>query len=74
MNRLYGKYEGWSGSVASGRPGVGIPPAPDTVEQWQQTIEPFLRPLENWVRRHPGLSLAVAVSAGICIGWLVKRR
>ena len=73
MNRLYGNYEGWSGSAASGRH-IGPGPEPqDMMEQWQETLQQGLRPVQRWVQRHPGVSLAIAASVGIYIGWLVKR-
>lgn len=30
--------------------------------------------VDQWIERHPGLCLAAAISAGVALGWLIKRR
>jgi hypothetical protein len=30
--------------------------------------------MDRWIERHPALCLAAAVSFGVTLGWLIKRR
>ncbi len=30
--------------------------------------------LDDWIERRPGLCIAAALTAGVALGWLIKRR
>ena len=30
--------------------------------------------VDEWIERHPGICIALALSAGVALGWLIKRR
>lgn len=40
---------------------------PESGADWKETIE-------NYIAANPGVSLGVALLAGVLLGWLIKRR
>lgn len=61
----------------------GKPPATQTVrnrlpasvpavpQEWGGAPGPRI---ENWIVKHPAVCVAVAVTLGVTLGWLIKRR
>jgi ElaB/YqjD/DUF883 family membrane-anchored ribosome-binding protein len=43
-------------------------------EQLEKRLGLVAEQAEQFVKRHPRLSLAMAVAAGVTLGWLVKRK
>ena len=39
-----------------------------------EELTTFVERLDHWIERHPGLCIAAALSAGVALGWLIKRR
>jgi len=37
-------------------------------------VSSYVSQLDQWIERHPGLCIAAAVTAGVALGWLIKRR
>jgi ElaB/YqjD/DUF883 family membrane-anchored ribosome-binding protein len=50
--------------------GPGTVREPLTVEQ----VTTFVERVDEWIERHPGVCIALALSAGVAVGWLIKRR
>jgi hypothetical protein len=50
-------------------PGAGGPAAAGDL-----SLKTMLEPVEQFVSKHPGASLAVAFAAGVAIAWWLKRR
>ena len=38
------------------------------------SLKALAQPVEEYVARHPGTSLAIAFAAGVAIAWWLKRR
>jgi hypothetical protein len=38
------------------------------------SLKAWVQPVEEFVTKHPGASLAVAFAAGVAIAWWLKRR
>jgi len=38
------------------------------------SLKALAQPVEDYVARHPGTSLAIAFAAGVAIAWWLKRR
>ena len=43
---------------------------PLTVEE----VTTFVGRVDEWIERHPAICIALALSAGVALGWLIKRR
>jgi ElaB/YqjD/DUF883 family membrane-anchored ribosome-binding protein len=37
-------------------------------------VSSFVDQVDRWIERHPGLCIAAALTAGVALGWLIKRR
>ena len=62
--------------AGNGRPslynayGAAVRPEPFTTDQ----VTTFVERVDEWIERHPGLCIAAALTAGVTLGWLIKRR
>ena len=54
-------------------PPSGEPPQ-HMSETAKQSCEQWLDQLRTKIAERPGLSVAIGLSLGVCLGWLVKRR
>jgi hypothetical protein len=50
--------------------GPGTVREPLTAEQ----VTTYVERVDGWIERHPGVCIALALSAGVALGWLIKRR
>jgi ElaB/YqjD/DUF883 family membrane-anchored ribosome-binding protein len=50
--------------------GPGTVREPWTVEE----VTTVVGRVDEWIERHPGICIALALSAGVALGWLIKRR
>jgi len=50
--------------------GPGIRREPLTTED----VTSYVNRLDVWVERHPEICIAAALTAGVALGWLIKRR
>jgi ElaB/YqjD/DUF883 family membrane-anchored ribosome-binding protein len=39
-----------------------------------EDVTTFVGRVDEWTERHPGVCIALALSAGVALGWLIKRR
>lgn len=39
-----------------------------------EQVTTFVERVDQWIERHPGLCVAAALSVGVTLGWLIKRR
>lgn len=39
-----------------------------------EEVTSFVNRVDEWIERHPGICIALALSAGVALGWLIKRR
>jgi hypothetical protein len=39
-----------------------------------EDVTTFVERMDDWIERHPGACIAMALSAGVALGWLIKRR
>jgi len=39
-----------------------------------EDVTTYVKQLDQWIERHPGLCIAAALTAGVALGWLIKRR
>ena len=44
------------------------------VRQQDNLMRDWAAPITDWIGRHPGVSLGLALGVGVMVGWLVKRR
>jgi len=50
--------------------GPGTVREPLTADQ----VTSFVDRVDEWIEKHPGACIALALSAGVALGWLIKRR
>jgi len=41
---------------------------------WQQRITVLTGNVSRWITEHPEIALATALTTGLVLGWLIKRR
>jgi len=60
----------------NGSPSLFTAYGPGTVrETWTaEEVTTFVEKVDEWIERHPGLCITLALSAGVALGWLIKRR
>lgn len=59
----------------NGRPSLyGDHPATRREPLTTEDVTTFVDRVDRWIERHPGLCLAAALTAGVTLGWLIKRR
>jgi len=39
-----------------------------------EDVTTFVGRVDQWIERHPGLCIAAALTTGVALGWLIKRR
>lgn len=44
------------------------------VEQYKPTFQNAISAVEKQIARHPGISVVLGLSAGVLLGWIIKRR
>jgi hypothetical protein len=37
-------------------------------------VTTFVDRVDEWIERHPAICISLALSAGVALGWLIKRR
>jgi len=60
----------------NGSPSLYTAYGPGTVREQltAEDVTTFVDRVDEWVERHPGICIALALSAGVALGWLIKRR
>ena len=60
----------------NGSPSLYTAYGPETVREplTAEEITSFVGRVDEWIERHPGICIALALSAGVALGWLIKRR
>jgi len=41
---------------------------------WQQRLSQLASETSRWITEHPEIALATAMTTGLVLGWLIKRR
>jgi ElaB/YqjD/DUF883 family membrane-anchored ribosome-binding protein len=60
----------------NGSPSLYTAYGPETVREQltAEDVTTFVQRADEWIERHPGICIALALSAGVALGWLIKRR
>ena len=60
----------------NGSPSLYTAYGPETVREplTAEEITSIVGRVDEWIERHPGICIALALSAGVALGWLIKRR
>lgn len=64
--------------LGNGRPSLYTAQASGS-ERWpgppsQPTLKTLTRQIDQWVEAHPTICVAAALTLGVTLGWLIKRR
>ena len=60
----------------NGSPSLFTAYGPETAREplTAEDVTTFVDRVDHWIERHPGVCIALALSAGVALGWLIKRR